>query len=114
MPGYIDFLDSCFTITRDDMPRAASLLPERYRDSSKSPLEQVACALRDCGFTAYTSGGALDALDGEEAGDLDGLALSQGLNEDGLEGGQGLVGLRLGQVGTFGNLSDKLGTVHGH
>ncbi len=69
MPGYIDFLDSCFTITRDDMPRAASLLPERYRDSSKSPLEQVACALRDCGFTAYTSGGALDAL-GCEFGEL--------------------------------------------
>ena len=63
---------------------------------------------------AAGAGGALDALDGEETGDLDGLALSQGLNEDGLEGGQGLVGLRLGQVGTFGNLSDKLGTVHGH
>ena len=58
--------------------------------------------------------GALDALDGEEAGHLDGLALGQGLNEDGLEGGQGLVGLRLGQVGTLGNLSNKLGTVHGH
>jgi len=43
---------------------------------------------------AAGAGGALDALDGEEAGDLDGLALSQGLNEDGLE--------------------DKLGTVHGH
>lgn len=45
------------------MPRVASLLPERYRDPSKSPLEQVACALRDCGFTAYTSGGAHDKLD---------------------------------------------------
>lgn len=62
MSTYIEALDSCFTITRDDMPRAASLLPERYRDSSKSPLDQVACALRDCGFTAYTSGGALDAI----------------------------------------------------
>lgn len=62
MSTYIEALDSCFTIARDDMPRAASLLPERYRDSSKSPLEQVACALRDCGFTAYTSGGALDAI----------------------------------------------------
>ena len=60
------------------------------------------------------AGGALNTLDGEQTGHLDGLALSQGLNEDGLEGGQGLVGLRLGQVGAFGNLSDKLGTVHGH
>lgn len=69
MPDYIDFLDSCFTIARDALPRAASLLPERYRDPSKSPLEQVACALRDCGLTAYTSGGALDAI-GCEFGEL--------------------------------------------
>ena len=61
---------------------------------------------------AAGAGGALNTLDREQAGHLDGLALSQGLNEDGLEGGQGLVGL--GQVGTLGNLSDKLGTVHGH
>lgn len=69
MSTYIEALDSCFTIARDDMPRAASLLPERYRDLSKPPLDQVACALRDCGFTAYTSGGALDAL-GCEFGEL--------------------------------------------
>lgn len=62
MPDYIDFLDSCFTIARDALPRAASLLPERYRDPSKSPLDQVAAALEDCGFTAYVDGGALDAL----------------------------------------------------
>lgn len=62
MSTYIEALDSCFTIARDDMSRAAFLLPERYRDSSKSPLDQVVCALRDCGFTAYTSGGAIDEL----------------------------------------------------
>ena len=81
-------------------------------DELNRRLPQVAEVLADQDDTGAR--GALDALDGEEAGHLDGLALSQGLNEDGLESGQGLVSLRLGQVGTLGNLSNKLGTVHGH
>ena len=89
----------------------------RLQRGASGELDAVASGDLDlftgAGVTARASG-ALDALDGEEAGDLDGLALSQGLNEDSLERGQGLVGLRLGQVGAFGNLSDKLGTVHGH
>src|SRR5699024_1958774 len=53
--------------------------------------------------------GALDTLDGQQAGDLHSLTLADGLDEHVLQGRQSSVGLGLGERSALGNGGDELG-----
>src|SRR5690606_34395247 len=63
---------------------------------------------------AAGAGLALDALDREQAGHLDGLALAEVLHQDVLEGRQSLVGVGLGQAGLVGDRGHEVSAVDGH
>ena len=63
---------------------------------------------------ASLAGGALRALHSQEARNLDRIALLERIDQDVLERGNGLVGVRLRQTRLLGNFGNKFSTVDGH
>lgn len=61
MSTYIAGQQTDIVILSENMERAASLLPERYRSGGKAPIESVVDALADCGLYAFVEDGAVTA-----------------------------------------------------
>ena len=96
--------------------RLSSLGDSLLQGGASGELDAEACGDLDLFAGAGVAAGAcctLDALDGEQAGHLDGLTLGQGLDQDILERTKGGVSVDLRDVGALGDLGNKFSAVDG-